>query len=273
MSSNNNDTFRLEAEVTPRDDWPEKYIRDIIDAELEERDLGGVDPSRITELESAIDSLTARLDSVEERDGGAGGGGGEVPSDFLADLTRTHRQLQAAATPAHVSSIETGAHEDEGYHSYGAWGTIVSASTPVHWRETTLHADGAGTVTLELFAMEYDPDEPTYNLGDRVATREIEVSGGRETVYPEVTIPVGTVFITRDSADPTADDVVPLKRTRTDVDWDAFNDVHDVPLTFERAWQIGRGPGTDDFESYEEQGWHRTLHYHADMEFGYGSEE
>lgn len=258
MSSNNNDSSngsnRYRNAGTDLDDDLERLrgrLRGL------EETVRGVDQA-LTEIESAVEELPA-----------SGGEGGAVPDEALERIERTRRHVELASSPAHVAGIETGTHQDESAHPYGNWGVIATATEPVHWRTASVHAADSGTVRLGVFEMDYERDA-TYTLGEGVATRELDVDEGEQTVHPEITLPAGTHFITRDSEDPTADTVVPLKRVREGVDWDAMNDGHEIPLTFEESWQVGRQPGTNEFEQLRSEGWDRVLHNWAEWEVGFG---
>lgn len=229
-----------------------------------ERHISGLGLERGVSEEQVSEMINA---AIGELDTGVGNG---PPGDTSGLESRVDQELQRvrlASDPNHVAHVPTGEHQDQSFHPYGAWGTIVSADQAVHWRSADVYAESQGTTRLEIIEMDYTEAE-TYNLGKTHATRQLQLDGGLETVYPEVTIPEGTFFITRDSENPT-EDVVGLKRVARDVDWQALNESHDIPIRFRASWQIGRQPGTDAFTQYRDSGWQNLLHYYARPEFGY----
>lgn len=171
-------------------------------------------------------------------------------------------RLEVVGNPDHTRIVKTGIHQDSDYHEYGSWGIIVEASRAVHWQDALVNAKSGGTTLLEVYPID------NYSLGKRYKTRELSwKDGGEQTVHPEVTLPKGTWFITRDTE---RSNPVPLKRTDSDVNWaELTKATGDIPLTFKRTWQVGREPGTDAFKSYEASGWHKVLHNWADLKFAY----
>ncbi|ADJ14453.1 hypothetical protein [Halalkalicoccus jeotgali] len=239
-------------------------------AQLDE-DLAAL-TERVESTETAIAELGTTVEEIANREGA-----GSTPAleDELAEIRQSRQELQLVSSPAHTRTLASGSHDDEAFHTtrdgngIGAWGIVVTAEADAHWRGADVHAREAGSMLLEVFAMDYEASE-TYDVGSRIATREITLEEGRQTIYPDVTVHEGQqYFITRDTANPTGDDVVALKRGRQIADWNAINDP-EVPLTAECSWQLGRaGPGSQAFADYQDAGWDAILHHWTNIDLGF----
>lgn len=217
-----------------------------------------------------IDGLDQRVTALEERDGGSGGngggggGGGGLGDDTRAEIEQELAYLRLTGRPKYRSTITAGAPEG-GYHVPGDWGQIVTVHDPVHWTTAITDAETGGETELVVYEIDYVPEE-TYDLGDVHQSVELHHDAGVQEVYPNITLPEGQYFVTRDS-----EKVQPMRRVQTDVDWEAFNAGHDVPLTVECSWRAFANyrPGGENWQKYRENDWHRRLYYWSEMEFGH----
>ena len=211
-----------------------------------------------------IDSLDQRVTAIEARDWEGGGDGGGVDDETQAEIGQELAYLRLTGRPKHRSTIATGV-PDGDYHAPGDWGQIVTIHDPVHWTTAVVDAETEGVTELVVYEMDYVPEE-TYALGDVHQTVELHHDAGIQGVYPGITLPKGQYFITRDS-----EQVQPMRRVQTDVDWAEFNAGHNVPLTVECSWRAHANyrPGGDNWSKYSDNNWHRRLYYWALPEFGH----
>lgn len=228
----------------------------------------------LTGVKERLGAVEAQIDAI--KDGTVDGGGG-IGSDMKAAIDREVETLSIIGHPKHRSKITTGAPTGD-MHPHGSWGQIITVHEPVNWISALIDADRNGVTKIKVEAMDYEKgtyengqyvDGGTYNLGSTHATVDIHHDAGLQEIHPEIFLPTGQYFISRDESK-----VVPMRRVETDIDWDTFNQGHEVPVSIERSWRSGAGyePGNEVFEEkYLGNNWDRRLYYFADMEFGYNN--
>lgn len=190
---------------------------------------------------------------------------GGVSEETEAEIKSTLQNLRVAGNPNHTRRIETGTPAGD-YHLYGDWGMIITVPETVHWRSAVVVAGNAGLTRLQIYEMEFEEGE-TYDLGDIVATRDIQHESGPQEIYPDVTLEPGQYFVSRDP-----ELVEPMRRVLTDVDWEQFNSEHDLPVRVEASWRAHADYTPDNpvfDEKYKANAWDRRLYYFGDMEFGF----
>lgn len=225
-----------------------------------------------------IDDLDQRVTAIEERDwdsGGGSSGDGGLDDETQAEIEQELAYLRLTGRPKHRSTIATG-HPEGDYHAPGDWGQIVTVHDPVHWTTAIVDAETEGVTELVVYEMEYEApvfnengeviEGGIYDLGDVHQTVELHHDAGIQEVYPNVTLPEGQYFVTRDS-----EEVQPMRRVQTDIDWDEFNANNDVPITFECSWRAFANyrPGGENWSKYRENDWDKRLYYWSEMEFGH----
>lgn len=228
---------------------------------------------RVDELAGNLPDEPTLPDEPEDDDDYGEGSYGDDSYGGISDATEsefqeTLKNLRVSSNPAHTRRIQTGVPDGE-YHPFGDWGFVITVPETVHWRSAVIDAESAGLTRLQIYEFEFVEGE-TYNLGDLAATRDIHHEQGAQEIYPDVTLEAGQYFISRDP-----ENVQPMRRVATDVDWETFNDEHDLPVRVEASWRANADyqPGNAVFEEkYRANNWDRRLYYFGNMEFGFQGE-
>lgn len=212
---------------------------------------------------------------------GSGGSGsdGSLSDEYREKIDKELLRQRVSSDPTHTARIETGVPSGV-YHDHGDWGNVITVHEPVHWESAVIDAESEGMTRLRVRRIDFE--RPTIRNGSYVsggkyelqgikATREIDHGSGPQEIYPGITLFPGHYFVDRD---PEA--VVPMRKIATGVNFDDFNESHDIPVEVNHSW---RGvpeytPGGPSYEApYLSNEWHRNIYYFGNLKFSYMGEE
>lgn len=222
------------------------------------------------QTEQAISNHIEEYHSGENTDENSDSGSGSGSTNTA--VQEVLNEMKIIGMPDLVRTVPTGVPpKNLSYHTFPLWGQIVEVSRPIHFREAVVDAQDGGVLTVAVFKSDFD----NFSLGDRHAAREIPIESGRQVVTPDIYLPPGEYFITREpiSGSTAGSDTPNLRRVAKGVNWGDLNNQlrnRNMPIRFRTTWNPGFTT-QDQWERLKSNDWHTLFHNYANMSFGYNT--